>query len=265
MNSFKNKQHGSALTNLIGGIAILGVSIFLVAKLANSGYTADVADTTESAIATRIMPTGSLKIGDGTEPGQRTGKQVYEKVCLQCHAPDSTTAFSPKYTNNTEWAPRIAKGLDALFNSAINGFQGQGNMPAKGGQMDLTDDEVKRAVVFMANGSGGTFPEPAMGQSAVPAAASAATGGNQAKANFEQSCQVCHGAGSTVPFAPKLGNKEDWAPRIAQGKETLFKHAINGFTGASGGVMPPKGGADYSDNEVKAIVLYMANEGGAKF
>lgn len=286
MNSFKNKQQGSALTNLVGGIAILGVSVFLLAKLANSGYTADVADTTENATATRIMPAGSLKLGDGAEPGQRTGKQVFDKICIQCHAADSATAFSPKITKNDEWAPRIAKGLDTLVKNAVNGFTGQGNMPAKGGAMDLTDEEVARAVVYMTNESGGSFAEPAAGgassntaasESATPEAAAktedkkteevAAAPANDAKAqeNFDKSCKACHAANSVIPHAPRLTNKEDWAPRIAQGKDTLFKHAIEGYTGPNGGVMPPKGGSSLSDDEVKAVVVYMANQAGGKF
>lgn len=270
MNSFKNKQQGSALTNLVGGIAILGVSVFLLAKLANSGYSADVADITESATATRIMPAGSLKLGDGAEPGQRTGKQVFDKVCIQCHAADSATAFSPKVTKNDEWAPRIAKGLDTLVKNAVNGFTGQGNMPAKGGAVDLTDEEVARAVVYMANQSGGNFAEPAAGaaNSAASGAASAevaSAGDAKAQENFEKSCKACHGSESTIPYAPRLANKEDWAPRIAQGKETLFKHAIEGFTNPKGGTMPPKGGSSLSDDEVKAVVVYMANQAGAKF
>lgn len=273
MKSFKNKQQGSALTNLIGGIAILGVSVFLLAKLAGSGYTADVADMTDNATATRIMPAGSLKMGDGAEPGQRTGKQVFDKVCIQCHAADSATAFSPKITKEADWAPRIAKGLETLVKNAVNGFTGQGNMPAKGGALDLTDDEVARAVVYMANQSGASFAEPAAvaasgaASASEPAGASgAAAGGDQAKAHFEQTCQACHAANSQIPFAPRLGDAEAWAPRIKQGKDVLFKHAIEGYTNPNGGVMPAKGNnANLSDDEVKAIVVYMANQAGAKF
>ena len=62
--------------------------------------------------------------------------------------------------------------------------------------------------------------------------------------------------------APKLGDKADWQPRLAQGKDTLYKHAIGGFTGAKG-MMPPKGGnASLSDAQVHAAVDYMA--GAAK-
>ena len=59
---------------------------------------------------------------------------------------------------------------------------------------------------------------------------------------------------------PQAGDKADWGPRIAQGKDTLYKHAIDGFTGAKG-MMPAKGGAsNLSDAEVKAAVDYMADK-----
>lgn len=283
MIPLKNKQQGSALFNLLGGVIILISVLVLLVKLAGSGYTSTVAETTESATETRIMPTGKLKMGDGTEPGQRTGKQVFDKICLQCHAADSNIAYAPKVTKNDEWAPRIAKGFDTLVKNAINGFQGQGNMPAKGGAVDLTDDEVARAVAYMANQSGANFTEPAVGGAKAAASDVAAPAGDAApaaeapkadaaantasagKAHFEQACAVCHAANSAIPFSPKLGNKEEWAARIAQGKETLFKHAIEGYTNPKGGVMPAKGGSSLTDDEVKAVVTYMANEAGAKF
>ena len=72
---------------------------------------------------------------------------------------------------------------------------------------------------------------------------------------YTQTCALCHGAG--VAGAPKFGDKAAWAPRIAQGMDTLYKHAIGGFQGKSG-VMPAKGGrADYSDKSIDNAVDYM--------
>lgn len=69
-------------------------------------------------------------------------------------------------------------------------------------------------------------------------------------------CQGCHDIG--IAGAPKLGDSKAWAPRIAQGKATLYDHAINGHFGPSGTMMPPRGGNDaLSDEEVKAAVDYM--------
>ena len=79
------------------------------------------------------------------------------------------------------------------------------------------------------------------------------------KAVFEANCKMCHGG--TIPGAPVVGKNDDWAPRIKQGKETLHKHALEGFN-----TMPAKGGnTSLSDDEVKAAVDYMANQSGAKF
>lgn len=72
---------------------------------------------------------------------------------------------------------------------------------------------------------------------------------------FETACKTCHGAG--VGGAPIAGDKAAWAPRIAQGKATLYKHAIEGFNGTKG-VMPAKGArSDFPDDLVKAAVDYM--------
>lgn len=68
-------------------------------------------------------------------------------------------------------------------------------------------------------------------------------------------CSMCHAAG--VAGAPKPGDKADWGPRIAQGKDTLYKHAVEGFTGAKG-MMPARGGGSaLTDDELKAAVDYM--------
>ncbi|MDC8786448.1 c-type cytochrome [Roseateles koreensis] len=77
------------------------------------------------------------------------------------------------------------------------------------------------------------------------------------KSTFGKVCAMCHAAG--VAGAPKPGDKADWGPRIAQGKEVLYKHALEGFTGAKG-MMPARGGGStLSDDEVKAAVDHMVS------
>ena len=72
---------------------------------------------------------------------------------------------------------------------------------------------------------------------------------------YKKTCALCHAAG--VAGAPLPGNKDEWAPRIAQGKDTLYKHALEGYTGEKG-MMPARGGApNLSDDEVKAAVDFM--------
>ena len=70
------------------------------------------------------------------------------------------------------------------------------------------------------------------------------------------SCKVCHATG--LAGAPKIGNRSAWQARIAQGKATLYQHALNGFMGPAGTEMPARGGNDaLSDSEIKAAVDYM--------
>ena len=76
---------------------------------------------------------------------------------------------------------------------------------------------------------------------------------------YNQACVACHGAG--IAGAPKFGDKAAWAPRIAQGADTLHKHAIEGFQGKAG-YMPPKGGrTDLSDQSVINAVDYIVAAG----
>jgi cytochrome c5 len=77
------------------------------------------------------------------------------------------------------------------------------------------------------------------------------------KGVFDVACTACHGAG--IAGAPKAGDKAAWGPRIAQGKATLYKHAVEGFTGKAG-IMPAKGGrVDISDELIHAGVDYMTS------
>lgn len=272
MKQKQSKARGSALTTFIGGIVILLAVLFLLVKLATSGYYSDVADNAPTAVETRIMPVGNVTMGDGTPVGQRTGEQIFKKICIQCHAADSTVPNSPKITHSGEWAPRIAQGFATLIKHATDGLNA---MPPRGGATDLTDDELARAIAYMANESGGNFTAPPVGGDAAAsdaatsdAASTPATGAVKAdgKAVFDKLCFACHAANSTIPFSPKITHSGDWAQRIKQGKETMFKHAIEGYTVPKGGVMPPKGGGiDLTDDEVKAAVVYMVNQSGGKF
>jgi cytochrome c5 len=75
---------------------------------------------------------------------------------------------------------------------------------------------------------------------------------------FNEACIVCHGNG--IGGAPMLNDRSIWAPRIAQGMETLYRNAIEGYTGSTG-YMPPKGARlDLSDMEVNSAVDYMLSQ-----
>lgn len=97
----------------------------------------------------------------------------------------------------------------------------------------------------------------AQAPAATATAAAPAAGGDLAKGErvYKGTCAMCHA--TAAAGAPIPGNKDDWTPRIAQGKEVLYDHAIKGFTGSKG-TMPPKGAnASLGDDDVKAAVDYM--------
>ncbi|HEY2906037.1 MAG TPA: c-type cytochrome [Vicinamibacterales bacterium] len=222
----------------------------------------------------RIQAVGHVVIGEAAPPkGTLAGEAVYGQVCKSCH--EAGLAGAPKIGDKSAWGPRIAQGQSTAVQHAVAGFQGKtGVMPPKGGNADLTDTEVARAVVFMANQSGANWKEPSAPPTAAgaataaapstpaPAAASAApTNAHAAQADgkkiYESTCIACHGAG--IAGAPKFGDKGAWSARIAEGNNTLYMHAIQGFQGKSG-VMPPKGGnTTLSDADVKAAVDYMVS------
>ena len=234
---------------------------------------------TPQAIAQRLQPVGRVEVRDVSDSAAlKTGEQAFAGQCTACHS--AGVAGAPKLGDASAWAPRISQGYDALLHSALGG---KGAMPPQGGG-DLSDLEIGRAVVYMANKAGASFSEPkappagqataakaeagsdaasaaaasaraAMSSMATTAKAAPAAAGPVAAggvpALYTQACQACHAAG--VAGAPKLGDKAAWAPRLSQGIDGLTASAIKGK-----GAMPPRGGSSATDAEIKAVVAYMA-------
>lgn len=257
---------GQFLTALVGALVPVLIVVYLIAQHV-VGYVSTHSSKEDPAaasklIAERIKPIG--EVGEGPAMGsakvEKGGEEVYNAVCVGCHG--SGAAGAPKFGDKGAWGPRIAQGFDTLVKNATGGFTGKaGMMPAKGGASDLSDNEVARAVAYMANKAGANFKAPeAQAPAAAPAPTAApvvAGGADKGKATYEATCVACHGAG--VAGAPKAGDKAAWGSRIAQGKDTLYKHAIGGFTGKAG-MMPAKGGnAGLADEDVKAAVDYMVD------
>lgn len=273
---------------------VIPITVIMLLSQFVTSYMGGASDN-EAARHQRIMPVGSVEVADPNAPRVAlSGEQVYQQVCKTCH--EAGLAGAPKMGDKAAWAPRIAEGTETLFKHAIGGFTGKaGAMPAKGGNPDLADDDVERAVVYMANHSGAQFKEPAApaattaatapantaaaaatatatasasasAAAAVPAAANVAVATPAAapsaakadgKSVYDSTCHVCHGPG--IAGAPKFGDKAAWTPRIAEGMATLHQHALHGFQGKTG-VMPPKGGnMSLSDADVEAAVDYMAS------
>ncbi len=108
-------------------------------------------------IAARLKPIGQVEVTDPNAPKvAKSGKEVVDGVCSACHATGALNA--PKIGDKTAWAPHLKEGLERLTQNAIKGIR---QMPPRGGNPDLTDFEMARAVAFMANQSGASFKEPA--------------------------------------------------------------------------------------------------------
>ncbi len=96
-----------------------------------------------------------LALAGGAQAADKKGADVYKTACAACHA--TGAAGAPKQGDKTAWGKRNEQGLAVLIKSSIKGKKA---MPAKGGQSALSDTEVARAVVHMANAGGGKFKEP---------------------------------------------------------------------------------------------------------
>ncbi len=166
--------------------AVPTLVVLLLANLASTGMQSGAGSTNAEAVAERIRPVAQVNIGqpggegeaaaaaspapataasapNASQPaaqakGGKTGEQVVQATCAACH--QTGAAGAPKIGDKAAWAPRIAQGEKVLLQSAL---QGKGAMPAKGGNPQLSDAEVERAVVYMADKVGAAFKAPGSG------------------------------------------------------------------------------------------------------
>ncbi len=138
-------------------MSVLTAIIMVLASLAASDVNAKLderaAIENSEPIKTRIAPVGSFSAETSAPVALATvilsGEEAYSS-CAACHA--AGIAGAPAFADVTAWTDRIAKGLDALYANAINGYQGEaGYMPPKGGNNALSDESVKAAVDYMVN------------------------------------------------------------------------------------------------------------------
>lgn len=157
---------------------------------------------TPEAIAARIRPVADegYKANNPNEVKTlQSGEAVYTSTCAACHG--TGAAGAPKTGDNAGWSARIALGYEGLLKSAI---AGKGAMPAKGGNPDLDDVEIGRAIVHMVNKSGGKFKEPevkAAPAAAASASASASAPAASAAASTSASAAASMSASAAAPAA----------------------------------------------------------------
>ncbi|CAG0910987.1 unnamed protein product, partial [Cyprideis torosa] len=140
---------------LIGGLALLAAAVFvLVSNLfstiqRNSTVGTDDGASIAMAAQDNLAPIGTVVAVDKTiVPEARSGEEVYNAACTACHA---TGVLDAPKLEQAAWTERAAKGLEGLLNNAINGIN---QMPARGGNPSITDEEMKSAVLYMTQQAG---------------------------------------------------------------------------------------------------------------
>lgn len=134
------------------------VAIVLLVKVIVNRPSADPAAMQPEAVAARIQPVGRVEFGaaGGASQGPRSGEDIVKQMCGACH--QSGAAGAHKIGDKAAWGKVAKAGLDGMLKNAI---QGKGAMPPRGGGADLSDLELARAIVTMANQSGLNLKEPA--------------------------------------------------------------------------------------------------------
>ena len=142
-----------------GFVVPIAIIVLLVSYVGSTPKTGAGSNAqSPEAIAERIKPVADQGFTLVDASGPRTlkaGADVYNAACAACHG--SGAAGAPKFGDAGAWGGRIKQGYDTLVSHAIKGIRA---MPAKGGNPDLDDVEVARAVVHMANAAGASFKEP---------------------------------------------------------------------------------------------------------
>lgn len=176
--SDSHNQHETAIKTpkqlivaVVAGFLVPILIIVLLVKYVASDNKTGAGSSSQSpeAIAARISPVANegFTFVDASAPKVlQTGEAVYNAACAACHA--SGAAGAPKFGDAGAWGPRIAQGYDTVVKHAIEGLRA---MPAKGGNPDLDNIEVARAVVHMANAGGAKFKEPEVKAAAADASA----------------------------------------------------------------------------------------------
>ena len=257
------------------------VSIALVVALSQlvTGMRPAGSEDAETGVLNRIKPVGTVTLVDASAAHSAlSGEQVYQTACKTCH--EAGLVGAPKIGDNAAWAPRIKQGMDTLFAHALKGTSK--GMPAKGGNPDLSDGDVERGVVYMANRSGARFKEPAAppaaaaGPAATPAAsaapvvaaagtpvaaAAAATPGGALDLQTGQAlmqkdgCAACHAVDKKV-LGPAYQDVAAKYRGDAGALAKLTQKVKMGGTGVWGQVpMPPN--AQVSDADIKALVSWI--------
>lgn len=183
----------AALGGLIAPVIAIYLIVQLVMQIQGEHLSGNVS---EEKVLANIAPVGEVRVVDANAPRvERSGQEVYDAVCISCHG--SGALGAPKLNSAADWSKRISQGYDTLIKHAIEGIRA---MPPRGGDPELSDVEVARAVAYMANSAGAKFtpPEP---QAAAPAQAAAQAAAPEGQGSAEGKAAAPAAAATTAPAA----------------------------------------------------------------
>ncbi len=156
MSKKEEGYSGSSMWQLLvtipGSIIALTALIALLAHFSNN--TAAPVDTAAAKQAEQnVQPVATVEVAAASsEHVEKSGEEVVKAVCAMCH--EAGLMNAPKIGDAGQWGPRIAQGYETLVKHATDGIR---SMPPRGGNADLTDAEIAKAVAFMANKGGANF------------------------------------------------------------------------------------------------------------
>lgn len=149
----EDKQFATQFLAVLAGLLLFTVVILIIANVL-TGKDKYIDDPTmKSQVLERIAPVGKVHVGEAPamqtastqgSATEKTPEQIYQTVCAACHTAGVLNA--PKLGDAAVWKQRLEKGLEAVYQNAINGLNA---MPARGGAAELSDEQVKAAVDYL--------------------------------------------------------------------------------------------------------------------
>src|SRR5262245_631448 len=260
---------------LVLAFAVPVIGIILLTQIIVMDRHTDAATLAPEAVEARIQPVARVVFGEAAVGPRvaKTGEEVYKQVCAACHT--AGVANAPKLGDKAAWADHIKEGLDKLVKNAISGIKA---MPPRGGNPDLSDYEVARAVVYMANQAGAGFKEPPAPKEAAPPPATAATpppapppvqaaaapaaaapaaaaGGSAEELLKKDGCLVCHATDKKI-VGPSY---KEVAAKYAADKDALAKLVQKVKDGGAGvwGQIPMPPHPQVSEADLQTMVKYI--------
>jgi cytochrome c5 len=221
----------------------------------------DPAPAVTETVDQRIAPIGRVVVAavdpDAAPAEPKPASEVYTSACAACH--NAGVAGAPRADDGGEWARRLEeKGLDTLVSHSINGFQA---MPARGGNPNLSDEEVATTVAYILEQAGvrleddaaveeGVAESPAVEEAAEPAVAGDAAAGQQRFAT----CASCHGVqGQGMGIFPKVAGQD---PAYIAGR--LQQYRAGEQVGPTSALMTPHA-SGLSDEAIADLAAYIAS------